>query len=385
MMNIRQVIVTVLCLGCALLNSAMAHKKVVVIPLAGDDVADPVTINVAEDAGIITFALNRSGGSEGQLSISVKTIDGSAKNGQDYAGLATPLVLTWADGNINKKTITLPIFRDNLLEGDETFRMQLSSANPDWVNSRNEVSVVIEDIAPGKIQFELDSYSINESAGSVVLTLERLGGDEGEINVDVHTFDGTARDGFDYSGLPGPLRIYWPDGDTSSKTITLPIISDGVSEPVENFSIEVSSTNPDWVSTQDTAVVSIRDSNISLLRRGKIRVSSPTYQSSEGGVVVIELERIAGSFGTMTADVRTVDGTAKNGQDYSGITVPQTLTWGPGNTTTKTITLPIASDTLAEGKETFTLNITGVNIGFPSTTSVTIKNTPTGQISIGEN
>src|SRR5207253_3008297 len=65
----------------------------------------------------------------------------------------------------------------------------------------------------------------------------------------------------------------------------------------------------------------------------------------------------------------TADGTAKAGLDYT--TSNGTLTFAPG-TTTQTFNVPILGDTLVEGSETFTINLskpTNAAIGSASATA----------------
>lgn len=364
-------------------TAVYAHNKVVVVPLG--DAFERTKIIVSEDSGNVVIPLKRSGGSAGQLSVFIETIDGSAKSGQDYGGLNSPLEVIWIDGDTSQRTVSFGIIADNLSEGDETFRLRISSANPDWVSDNNELIVVIEDSPTGKVNFELDSYASFEQVGSVTLRLLRLGGDAGEINVDVETFDGSALSGSDYQGLAAPVNIAWPDGNATERTIQLPIIADSVTERIEEFSVAISSANPDWVGEQNRADVSIRDSIIISVAAGKIRLSSPTMSVSESqGAVTLSLERFSGSFGALAVNVSTEDGTAVNGEDYTGLVNPISVVWGSGDTTTKTITLPIQEDVVFEQKETFTLNITGDNVGFPASATITIRDSPPGQIGIGD-
>jgi hypothetical protein len=379
--------VSIVALHCiflgTLLTPALAHKQVVVVPLGAD--ADPVTIRVAEDAGIVTIPINRSEGSEGNVTVMFRTLNGSATNSEDYSGIPTPIPVTWPDGNTNQRTISLPIFPDNLLEKDETFKVQITSTDPDLTDSRSEAIVVIEDVPPGKIQFEIDNYTVSESAGTITLTLMRFGGDEGEINVSIRTFDGTATNGLDYFGIQAPISITWPDGNSNVRTTPLPLVNHSISEGIENFTIEISSANSDWLSTQKVANVSIRESNIFLLNQGKIRIIPPTERVLETAAsITLELERFGGSFGTISAELTTIDGTAINGQDYTGIVSPIPITWSDGDTATKTLTLPIHKDSRLEAKETFTVNLAGSYVGFPSQAIVTIKDVPPGKIHFGE-
>ena len=84
---------------------------------------DSVTVN--EDAGTVTFTVNRLGGMKGEVSVNFSTADGSATAGSDYG--ATSGTLTFAN-NETSKTVTIPILDDNADEPDETFTVNLSGA-----------------------------------------------------------------------------------------------------------------------------------------------------------------------------------------------------------------------------------------------------------------
>ncbi len=84
------------------------------------------TAEVTEGAGSVTLTAVRTGGSWGQTSVSYATANGTASAGSDYT-IANG-VLTWQDGEIGSKSITLAILADTLVEGDETFDLTLSGA-----------------------------------------------------------------------------------------------------------------------------------------------------------------------------------------------------------------------------------------------------------------
>lgn len=78
----------------------------------------------------------------------------------------------------------------------------------------------------------------------------------------------------------------------------------------------------------------------------------------------------------VSAQLKTADGTARAGSDYTA--VDQTVTFGPGETV-KTIAVPLTDDGAAEGPETVTVSLSppaagtnGAGIGTPSTATLTI-------------
>ena len=313
--------------------------------------------------------VTRVGGSQGQITATIQTFDGTATIGADYNGIPTPLTLTWADGNTATKTVTLPILPDALAEGDETFTMVLGGA---YVGTPSTATVTITDDPPGTIQFASPTYSVNESDGSVTLQVTRVGGSQGQITATIQTFDGTATIGADYNGIPTPLTLTWADGNTATKTVTLPILPDALAEGDETFTMVLGGA---YVGTPSTATVTITDDP-----PGTIQFASPTYSVNESdGSVTLQVTRVGGSQGQITATIQTFDGTATIGADYNGIPTPLTLTWADGNAATKTVTLPILPDLVEELDETFTMDLGGSYVGSPSTATVTII----GEISCG--
>src|SRR3989442_13639887 len=82
------------------------------------------------------------------------------------------------------------------------------------------------------VQFAAASYSVNENAGSVTLTVQRIGEPDGYAYMEYATRDGTATDGSDYIGQRGVLEFF---GETSL-TIQISLLNDTVAECDETFS-----------------------------------------------------------------------------------------------------------------------------------------------------
>jgi len=89
---------------------------------------------------------------------------------------------------------------------------------------------------PGIIGLETNSYQVNESDGSVEVTVLRTQGSDGVITVDYQTFEASATENEDYTPVSGTLTF--ADGETS-KSVTIPIIDDQQPEATENFSITI--------------------------------------------------------------------------------------------------------------------------------------------------
>lgn len=82
---------------------------------------------VVENDGSVTVTVTRAGGDDGDVSVDVATMNGSAVAGVDY--VATSGILEWADGETASKSFEIPLIDDGIEDGDKTFTVGLS--NPD--------------------------------------------------------------------------------------------------------------------------------------------------------------------------------------------------------------------------------------------------------------
>ena len=93
---------------------------------------------------------------------------------------------------------------------------------------------------PGSIQFTNSAFTASEASGTLTATVSRIGGSSGAISATYTTSNGSALAGLDFAQTVG--TVSWADGDTASKSISIPIVNDGITEGGENFVITL--TNP---------------------------------------------------------------------------------------------------------------------------------------------
>lgn len=82
----------------------------------------PSSVDVPENGGSITLQLIRSGGSDGQATVSLVTSDMTATMGDDYEAVAT--TVTFDDGE-TEKYLEVYILDDTQMENDEQFMAQI--------------------------------------------------------------------------------------------------------------------------------------------------------------------------------------------------------------------------------------------------------------------
>ncbi len=319
----------------------------------------PTLIQISEGGGTATVFVNRTGGTDGIVSIGWETQPGSATSPADFT--ASSGTLSWADGSGGIRLINVPITEDGVVEPTESFTVQFvpnsetgSEGDPTLGASSATVSITDNDSDdPG--EFSVISKNVTEGDGVINISVTRDVGNGGAVSVDYTTTPGTALAGTDYTATNGTLN--WADGDSAAKTIAITILDDAIVEPEEAFAVTLSNAQGGASINVGTADVTIFDND----GGGSFSISD---------TVVFEYEQQATVTVTRTNDNdsaasvfwQTFDGTAQdeNGDnDYKSDS--SELVWLDGDVSdTKTITIDIVTDVKVEGDEWFTVTITGV-------------------------
>uniref|UniRef100_A0A8C3G9E2 Solute carrier family 8 member 4b n=1 Tax=Cyclopterus lumpus TaxID=8103 RepID=A0A8C3G9E2_CYCLU len=197
------------------------------------------------------------------------------------------------------------------------------------VVSSNETQAQEDDPHTIRMEFEPALYQCFENCGSLKLTVARRGGDSGvTVKVDYRTEDGTANAGSDYEFAEGTL-LFKP-GETL-KEITVGVIDDDIFEEDEYFYVHLS--NPRLVGYPEigtapldnsatpkavlgdnhTATVTIYDDD----HAGIFTFETASQKVSESvGVMELKVLRTSGARGLVAVPYRTVDASARAGEDY---------------------------------------------------------------------
>jgi len=94
---------------------------------------------------------------------------------------------------------------------------------------------------------------------------------------------------------------------------------------------------------------------------GIVQLAQTSYDTTEGAVVNVFVNRSGGSAGALSVSYATADGTASAGSDYAQAT--GTLSWPNGVSGNRTVSIAINDDTTAEPLESFTLTLSNVSGG----------------------
>ena len=232
---------------------------------------------ITSEASNATITVVRSGGLSGTVSVNFTTSNGSAIAGLDYT--ATSGTLTFGSG-VSQQSFTVPVINDVVDESDETVNLSLSnpSGGAGLTSPSSAVLTIVDNdtVGSGTLALDASSYTVNEGAGSVTVTVLRTGGSTGTVTVQYAVSSGSATSGIDFGATSGTLTFL--AGDVS-EAFTIPIINDGNNESDETATITLSSpgggANLGSPSTATLTIIdddesSAVDSRVSLNYRGRI-------------------------------------------------------------------------------------------------------------------
>jgi protein SCO1/2 len=176
--------------------------------------------------------------------------------------------------------------------------------------------------------------------------------------------------GSDYTATSGSLTFA---DSVTSQSFSVPIIDDSNYEADESFTVSLSNaTGGAALGVPATATVTIGD-NDAPPPAGTLQFDSSAYSATEGSSVRITVTRSGGSTGDVSVDYQIEAGSATSGSDFEPMS--GSIAFADGETS-RSFDIPLPDDTLVEGNETFTAQLTaasgGADIGSPAMATVTI-------------
>jgi hypothetical protein len=166
------------------------------------------------------------------------------------------------------------------------------------------------------------------------------------ITVDYETRDDSAVAGQDYIARSDTLNI--PAGD-ESRTIAVALVDDATHEPLEKFKVKLLSSSVNIAAKGDMGIATVTSDD----PKPKLRIRDAQITEGNGPMVFdVELDRPSNV--NVTVHYETVDDTAGS-EDY--VSKSDTLTFPADTNPTKQILVPIKDDSVYEGKEDFTVQL----------------------------
>lgn len=249
----------------------------------------------------------------------------------------------------------------------------------------------------GYIRFTASTFSVNESLGSVIVTIVRTGGNQGTVTVDYVLKPGTAVAGTDYTDSSGTLTFA---NKETSKKLTIEVKDDGVTKDGRTFTVElknpkygvgISSPSVTTVSITDRFAVSSSSAAAGTSAAASSVASTPILSFSataygiveSAGTITVGVLRSGVTSTAVNVNYSTINGTATS-TDFTAAT--GTISFAAGETS-KTFSLAIPDDTNIDGNKTVTLSLTsptaGGIIANPGSVTMTIYDNETATYGSG--
>ncbi|HUU48758.1 MAG TPA: Calx-beta domain-containing protein, partial [Nitrosopumilaceae archaeon] len=183
----------------------------------------------------------------------------------------------------------------------------------------------------------------------------------GAMSVDYQTEDVSAISPDDYTEQP-LATLDFVNGGVLTKTVTVPIVADSTIELDETFNVNLSNCD-DCNITVPQGVGTIQNDDFP-----DVSITNVTLAEGTGGSTnfVFNVNRTS-NVGAMSVDYQTADVSASSPDDYAAQPLA-ILDFVNGGVLTKTVTVPIVTDSTIELDETFNVNLSncvGCNIIVP--------------------
>lgn len=337
-----------------------------------------------EASGQMDFTLSLSAVAAGTVTVDVSSTDGSAVAGEDYVALA-PTTFTFAPGETSK-IVSVPILDDALGENDETFSLALSNASGATLALSGGTGTILDDEVSS-----CDEPVFDAATEAGVFIWQNC--DTGDWQVRMTS--GGSPTTFTYSGS---LVSNSPYAQVTPFSNEVSDVLDATTDPLRiAYSMSMLNAGVDGFDFVPAAGASLcfeldgAPAGTSVYVGKGRSVAQPPFDpvtlgacgglppelnvagvaaSETAGQVDVTVTLSAGTSATVTVDVETQDGTAVAGLDYTAQPLA-TLTFNPGETS-KTVSIPLLDDNLAEGDEAFALHLSNASNATIGTTDGTV-------------
>jgi len=243
-----------------------------------------------------------------------------------------------------------PTDRDQFLLGGQKIPLGVALGR-----SSAPLTIVDNDVLNGTIGFVTTNFNVNETAGSVTVTVVRTNGN-GNLTVQYATSDGTAIANRDYKAKSGQLNF---GSGVNTNFITVLLIHNGIATDDLAFNLRLFNVTGGGNLGISNATVTVIDADSP---NGRLRFASPTFATNENaGSAIVTVRRGGGSAGTLSVSVATLTNavpaatTAVPGIDY--IATTNTLIWNPNDVADKTLTVPLIDNQIVDGNRSLNVRL----------------------------
>lgn len=322
-----------------------------------DDTATPSVANrsLPEGTGGSTnfvFTASLSTSASTPITYVVSTSDGSAMAPGDYTAITPPQnqTITFAPGDTTQ-TFNVNVVADALVEGDETFNVQLQVPQV-----QNPVATAVGTILNDDRELSIGDATVVEGTGpgstTAVFTVTLSGAPAvgQNVTVDFATAGASATSGVDFTATSGTLTF--TSNGNLTQTVSVPITRDDIDEPNEGFGVTLSNAvNATLVDANGAGSITDDDNPPT------VSLDSRALNEGNSGTTTFDFTATLSnpSSTPLQYTVYTQNGTAIAPGDYTAIGCCAVQLTFPPLSTVQTVNVSVLGDTAVEADETFTL------------------------------
>ncbi|GBE98419.1 calcium-binding protein [Microcystis aeruginosa NIES-298] len=192
--------------------------------------------SVTEDGTTnLVYTFTRTGVTTNSLTVNY-TVEGTATNGTDYASI--PTSVTFAAGS-STATVTIDPTADTIVESNETVILTLAAGTGYTIGTTTPVTGTINnDDTTVTSQLSINDITVVEGKdNNAILTVTVDNPNSQPITFNYTTAPINATANVDYTSKTGTITIA---ANTSTATISIPILNDNLNEPDEAFTVTLS-------------------------------------------------------------------------------------------------------------------------------------------------
>ena len=336
-------------------GAGLGAQSTAVLSIGDDDVGGRIQFaptSYATDASAtataVRLSVRRTGGQASGVAVHYTTLNGTATAGMDYQKVEGDLTFASSGPGARMQTITIPVHENR--SNAKSFTVALGSPTGGAVVGAPVATVTILG-TQSSLGFAAVQYSARTTQSSASIVVRRTAPLLGTVTVHYATTPGTAlNDGIDYTDVSGDLTF--PPG-ISSRAFTVPITPDPLLDAAKTVGLALS--DPSGMGALDSDLSS---STLTILNPN----ITPTVEFGEASLSVtdasgrlrVAVRRSGDLTGALTVAYEAIDGTAKNGIDFS--LTPGTLTF-PERRTIQYIDVVTHDDGAIFGTKQFTLRL----------------------------
>jgi len=218
------------------INSGLYLLKNETLTVPAGTLAFTTPTVAAQEGQTITLTVSRSGGSVGAVAVQLDLLHATTDASD---AMLSSQILSWPAGDAADKSVTVTLPTDAAAENLELLLVRLKSPQGGATIAYPDTAQVHVADAGAETRLRLldSTLTVYEVRGNALLTLTRQGSASGAANVSYATTANTSYTGF----IPQSGTVTWADGDTTAKTIAIPINNTLQTGQTGSFQVQLNS------------------------------------------------------------------------------------------------------------------------------------------------